>query len=185
MLHIVGLLFSIAAGSHSIMLHIVGLLPAVGSLIATPIPLDSIISLTWTPPFSLDIPGVDPDIIGYCVSVVNSTSSLVIHSQCGITDTQYDYTVSPRSTPCDNYTFTVTPVNIVGNGTSASVTRGILPSGELVWSRKPFTFYIGQSWGVPIHYLCSCVPIRLLHSKCQIIYMHFFIHMHSKKIWYV
>ncbi len=101
------------------MLQIVGLLPAVGSLTATPIPLDSIVSLTWTPPFFLDIPGVDP---GYCMGVVNSTSSLMIHSQCDITDTQYNYTVSPRSTPCDTYTFTVTPVNIVGNGTSASVT---------------------------------------------------------------
>ncbi len=99
-----------------------GLLPAVGSLIATPILLDSIISLTWIPPFSLDIPGVYSDITGYCVGVVNSTSLLVVHSQCGITDTQYNYTVSPRSTPCDTYTFTVTPVNIVGNGTSASVT---------------------------------------------------------------
>ncbi len=105
-----------------IMFHIVGLLPAVGSLTATPIPLDSIISLTWTPPFSLDIPGVDPDITGYCVGVVNSTSSLVIHSQCGITYTQYNNTMSPRSTSCDIYTFTITPVNIVGNGTSASVT---------------------------------------------------------------
>ncbi len=56
------------------------------------------------------------------MDVVNSTSSLVIHSQCGITDTQYNYTVSPRSTPCDNYTFTVTPVNRVGNGTSTNVT---------------------------------------------------------------
>ncbi len=92
-----------------------GLLPVVGSLTATSIPLDSIISLTWTPPFSLDIPGVDPDITGYCVGVVNSTSSLVIDSQCGITDTQYNYTVSPNDTVCDTYTFTVTPVNIVGN----------------------------------------------------------------------
>ncbi len=56
------------------------------------------------------------------MGVVNTTSSLVVNSQCGITDTQYNYTVSPRSTPCDNYTFSITPVNIVGNGTSASVT---------------------------------------------------------------
>ncbi len=108
----------------------VGLLSAVGSLTATPIPLDSIISLTWTPPFSLEIPGVDPDITGYCVGVVNSTSSLEIHFQCGITDTQYNYTVSPNDIVCDTYTFTVTPVNIVGSGTSASVTRGILPNGK-------------------------------------------------------
>ncbi len=57
------------------------------------------------------------------MGVVNSTSSLVIDSQCGITDTQYNYTVSPRSTPCDTYTFTVTPVNIVGNGTSAMLSE--------------------------------------------------------------
>ncbi len=67
------------------------------------------------------------------MGVVNSTSSLLIDSQCGITDTQYNYTVSPRSTPCDNYTFTVTPVNIVGNGTSANVTRGILPSEYVIF----------------------------------------------------
>ncbi len=64
------------------------------------------------------------------MSVVNSTSSLVIDSQCGITDTHYNYTVSHNDIVCDTYTFTVTPVNIVGNGTSASVTGGILPSGE-------------------------------------------------------
>ena len=94
-----------------------GLLSAVCSLTATPIPLDSIISLTWTPPFSLDITYEDPDIIGYCVSVANSTSTLVIHSECGITDTQYNYTVSPNDIVCDTYTFTITPVNVVGNGT--------------------------------------------------------------------
>ncbi len=110
----------------------IGLLPVVGSLTATPIPLDSSITLTWKPPFSLDIPGVDFNIIGYCVGVANSTSSLVIDSQCGITDTQYNYTVTPNDIVCDTYTFTVTPVNIVGNGTSANVTRGLLPSGEYV-----------------------------------------------------
>ena len=108
-----------------------GRLSAVSSLTATLIPLESIISLTWTPPFSLDITNVDPDITGYCVGVTNSTSSLVIHSECGITDTQYNYTVlPPNDIVCDTYTFTITPVNRVGNGTSASVTRGILPSGE-------------------------------------------------------
>ncbi len=66
------------------------------------------------------------------MDVVNSTSSLVIHSQCGITDTQYNYTVSPNDlVVCDTYTFTVTPVNIVGNGVSASVTQGELHNREL------------------------------------------------------
>ncbi len=125
----------------------VGFLPAVDSLTATPILLDFIISLTWTPPFSLDISNADPDIAGYCVGVVNSTTSLVIDSHCGITDTQYNYTVSPNDTECDTYTFTVTPVNIVGNGTSASVTQGILPSGELLHT---FSFNLLKK-------LCTCI----------------------------
>ncbi len=99
----------------------VGLLPAVGSLTAIPFLQNFYIYLTWTPPFSLNITNVDPDYT-YCVCVVNSTSSLVIHFKCGITVTQYYYIKSPRSTPCDTYTLTVTPVNIVGNGTSDSVT---------------------------------------------------------------
>ncbi len=123
------IVFAVYTVARVIVFHIVGFLPVVGSLTATPIPLDSIISLTWTRPFSLDIPGVDPDITGYCVSVVNSTSSLVIHSQCGITDTQYNYTVCTNDIVCDTYTFTVTPVNIVGNGTSASVI--LPPSGKI------------------------------------------------------
>ncbi len=103
-----------------------GLLPAVGSLTATPMLLHHIPHLDT----SL-LPGYTcPDITGYCVGVVNSTSSLVIRFQCGITDTQYNYTVSPTSTPCDTYTFTVTPVNIVGHGTSAGVTQGLLHRGE-------------------------------------------------------
>ena len=86
--------------------------------------MGSIISLTWTPPFSLDIPGVDPDITGYCVGVVNPTSSLVMHSRCDVTNTQYNYT---NDIVWDIYTFTVTPVSVVGNGTSDNVT---LSNGE-------------------------------------------------------
>ena len=58
------------------------------------------------------------------MGVVNSTSSLVIHSECGITDTQYNYnyTISPNDTECDSYTFIITPVNIAGDGTSDNVT---------------------------------------------------------------
>ncbi len=101
--------------------YYIGVLPAVSLLVATH--RDSIISLTWFPPFSQNVFYVHPDITGYCVGVVNSTSSLMIHSQCGITGRRYNYTVSSTSTPCDTYTFTVTPVNIVGNGTSASVEK--------------------------------------------------------------
>ncbi len=111
-------------------LYHVGRLPAVGSLAATLAPVDSILSLTWTPPFTLDIPGVDPDIAHYCVVVVNLTSSSEILFMCNVTDTQYNYTVSPNGIVCDTYNFTVVPVNIVGLGTSASVTRGLFPNSK-------------------------------------------------------
>ena len=90
---------------------------------------DSIISLTWTAPFTLDIRGVDPDIT-YCVGVVNSTSSSTLHSQCGITETEYEYPIPPDSA-CHDHMVTVTPVNPAGNGTSSSSTYNL--RGMLQW----------------------------------------------------
>ena len=94
-----------------------GLLAAVGSpsvdLVVTNI------SLTWTAPFTLDISDVDPDIT-YCVDVINSTSSSIILSVCGITVTGFNFSI-PIGRVCDNYTFTVTPVNGAGNGTAVTL----------------------------------------------------------------
>ena len=94
-----------------------GLLAAVGSpsvdLVGTNI------SLTWTAPFTLDISNVDPDIT-YCVDVVNSTSSSIVLSECRITVTGFNFSI-PLGRVCDNYTFTVTPVNVVGNGTAVTL----------------------------------------------------------------
>ena len=94
-----------------------GLLSAVGSLMLTV--QNSMISLNWTAPFTLDIPG-DPDIT-YCVGVVYSTSSSTLHSQCGITETEYEYPIPPDSA-CHDHMVTVTPVNSAGNGTSSTLT---------------------------------------------------------------
>ena len=104
----------------AMLLHwiIIGLLSAVGSLTITV--QDSAISLTWTAPFTLDIQGVDPDIT-YCVCLVNSTSLSTLHSECEITEVEYEYPIPPDSA-CHMYMFTVTPVNVVGNGTSSTLT---------------------------------------------------------------
>ena len=95
----------------------VGHLSAVGSLHITT--SNTTLSLTWEPPFTLDITGVDPDITGYCVDVMNSTSSVTLHSQCRITETLFSYPI-PENTNCTVVEFIVTPLNIVGQGESAA-----------------------------------------------------------------
>ena len=85
---------------------------------------NDIITLTWLPPFTLDIPSEDDDIRGYCVDVFNSTSNMLIYSECGISATLFQYP-KPNDTVCHNYTFTVTPVNVVGNGTSNTIIYGV------------------------------------------------------------
>ena len=95
----------------------VGLLSVVGSLNITA--SDSTLSLTWEPPFTLDITGVDPDITGYCVDVINSTSSVTLYSEYGIMETLFTYPI-PENTNCTVVEFIVTPVNAVGLGTSAA-----------------------------------------------------------------
>ena len=78
------------------------------------------LSLTWEPPFTLDITGEDPDITGYCVDVVNSISSVTLHSQCDITMTEFSYPL-PQDAVCHRFVLTITPVNVVGRGVSSSV----------------------------------------------------------------
>ena len=80
----------------------------------------STLSLTWEPPFTLDITGVDPDITGYCVDVINSTSSVKLYSQCGINETEFRYPIPPN-TGCTVYHFTITSVNIVGRGEGSTI----------------------------------------------------------------
>ena len=95
-----------------------GLLSAVGSLNITA--SDSTLSLTWEPPFTLDITNVDPDITGYCVDVINSTSLVTLHSECGINTTMFTYPLPDDSIHCTVVLFNVVPHNIVGPGESAA-----------------------------------------------------------------
>ena len=101
---------------------VLGLLEAVGFLMISANGYSSNISITWTPPFTLNITGANPDIIGYCITVTSRITSLRVHSQCGINVTEFHYTLSPdHDSACNTYNFTIVPVNIVGNGTSATV----------------------------------------------------------------
>ena len=107
-------------------LYCTGALSVVGSLQFNIYPCSSTLSLTWTPPFTLDIPGVDPDITGYCVDILDSTSSSTLYSQCGINRTEFRY-----STPLTGAAFRVTPVNYAGNETQLDITYSSIVYIEL------------------------------------------------------
>jgi hypothetical protein len=92
------------------------MLSAVGSLDATVELRSPTITLTWTPPFTLDITRVDPVITGYCVDIINSTSSLTLFSSCEISGTEFSHSMA-----LNNSVFVVTPVNIVGNGMQRNI----------------------------------------------------------------
>ena len=77
------------------------------------------VTLNWTAPFTLDISLINPDIT-YCVDVVSATTSATLHSECGVRDTEFTYLLPPRSW-CHQYNVSVTPVNVVGNGSIESI----------------------------------------------------------------
>ena len=106
---------------------VAGLLPVVGNLTLTV--NDSIATLSWTAPFSLDITNNDPAISGYCVDVYRAGS--LVHSTCEVTETEFNYLLPPDGL-CHVYTFTVTPVNAAGNGTSDNYTRVLSCTGKLM-----------------------------------------------------
>lgn len=108
---------------------IIGTLPAVEALTIFWSSRNSTIFLDWDTPFTLDIRDVDPDISGYCVSVVNSTSSAVLHSECGINRTEYTYPTPPDS-GCHDHVITVTPMNVVGRGKQNTILYSEAISGS-------------------------------------------------------
>ena len=95
-------------------LYCVGLLSSVESLAFSS--QSSAISLSWAAPFTLDITDIDPDIT-YCVDVVSSSS---VVKECDITVTDYLFPLS-SNIGCVDVTFTVTPVNVLGEGNKTSL----------------------------------------------------------------
>ena len=69
----------------------VGLLSAVSDLVA--LPQRGAINLTWTPPFSLDITGVDPD-LWYRVEVYNITSGRTPLTNLTLYEPEFNFTVA-------------------------------------------------------------------------------------------
>ena len=98
--------------------HFIGFLAAVRNL--TVHSQWSSILLIWTPPFSLDITGVDPD-FWYCVKVYNiSEGRAPLSTNCSVYEPQFCFTAMNHSSR-DLFEFRVFAVNAVGNGTLTSV----------------------------------------------------------------
>ena len=77
------------------------------------------ITISWEPPWSLDVTGVDPD-IWYSVLIQNVTDennpTPISCTDCtNITETVYTFNLSP----CLVYNFSVTPFNGAGQGESS------------------------------------------------------------------
>ena len=82
----------------------------------------SIIIISWSAPFSLDVTGVDPD-IWYSVLIYNVTDNptAIPCTDCiNITETNYTFTPDYPS-PCHKYIFTVIPLNGAGQGSPERV----------------------------------------------------------------
>lgn len=136
----------------------VGILSAVDNLTYTV--ENSTLSLTWRPPFSLNLTGIEPDIL-YCVDVVSVVSGATL-SECGIVVTIWTYFV-PFTSGCDSFRFVVTPVNAAGNGTTSAVAlfsdcKFLCMCSIVHW------FMLACSW---LHEIFSSVILEVIKHTCM------------------
>ena len=92
------------------------------------------ILLTWNPPFSLDVTGVDPD-IWYTVLISNVTdehnSTAIPCTDChNLVQPNYTFTTAKPS-PCHKYRFIIIPQNGVGVGSRSEPVIGYFATGIL------------------------------------------------------
>ena len=92
--------------------HITGLLDAVSDVIVEYNGPSFII--TWTAPFTYQVPFVNP-LISYCISITNTSSgSVLVNQTCELLNTYYS--VELEYDPCVEYSATIIAVNPVGDG---------------------------------------------------------------------
>ena len=105
--------------------HITGLLDAVSDVIVEYNSPSFIIS--WTAPFTYQVPFVDP-LISYCISITNvSSGSTLVNQTCELLNT--NYSVELEYDPCVEYSATIIAVNRVGAGQSKVIA---FPGVELI-----------------------------------------------------
>ena len=70
-------------------------------------------NISWSAPFSLDVPSVDPDIT-YCIIIYEKSSYVHVLSKCDINDT---FVILSNATYCSDLVFQITATNLAGNST--------------------------------------------------------------------
>ena len=97
--------------------HITGLLDAVSDVI---VEYNSpSFTISWTAPFTYQVPFVDP-LIFYCISITNTSSgSILVNQTCELLNTNYSVELEYDS--CVAYRATIIAVNQVGDGEPAVI----------------------------------------------------------------
>ena len=99
--------------------------------------LTGIICLTWEGPFTLDITGVDPDIL-YNISVVavaDSNDSPPLTGNFSVDAPEFNFTMDyPGTSTSVIYEFRVIPRNGAGEGPTSAPVSGFFSGRELWWS---------------------------------------------------
>ena len=109
----------------------IGLLDAVGDPRINLV--DGTLCLSWTPPFTLDIAGVDPDLY-YIIEITSSVDAEnPLTVSCNDCSSEYKFTVN-NSSPCESFTFIVVPVNGAGNGTLSDPLQGSFIRGRYMYA---------------------------------------------------
>ena len=99
-----------------------GILSAVSDLIINDLK-EEYVFINWTAPYTLILSG-PPPYIKYCVDAWSiegfiSEYSRHIYSFCDIENPFLNISLIRTESRCNHYLFKVTPVNVVGNGTSS------------------------------------------------------------------
>ena len=108
-----------------------GLLDAVSNLESES--LGQVIHLTWNPPFSLDITGIDLD-IWYLVEITVTNDSLSTYFISRIVNIpEFNFTMNDYNDTSTSvlYAFRVTSINAAGNGTRSYFVNGYFIGCEL------------------------------------------------------
>ena len=116
-----------------LLLYLLSCVPSAGllSAVTNPIPqsLGQVIRLTWDAPFSLDIPGADPD-IWYRVNISTANSSLSTDSIIKeVNIPEFNFTTANTS---EIFHFQVTSFNGAGDGVTSSPVTGFFIRSELL-----------------------------------------------------